>query len=131
MPDDIRADLRDFIVNEISSIAQLELLLLLHKDSAREWTAEDAARELYTSAEAMAALLEGFRARGYVIATGSPRVCYRFAPHVPEVEQLVRDLAQLYQERRVTVINLIYAGPVHKLQSFADAFRLRKPKPEN
>ncbi len=131
MPDDIRADLRDFIVNEIGSIAQLELLLLLHKDSAREWTADDAARELYTGAEAMAALLEGFRARGYVIATGSPQVCYRFAPHVPEVEQLVRDLAQLYQERRVTVINLIYAGPVHKLQSFADAFRLRKPKPEN
>lgn len=131
MPDDIRADLRDFIVNEIGSIAQLELLLLLHKDSAREWTAEDAARELYTGAQAMATLLEGFRARGYVTATGSPRVSYRFAPNVPEVEQLVRDLAQLYQERRVTVINLIYAGPVHKLQSFADAFRLRKPKPEN
>ncbi len=131
MPDDIRADLRDFIVNEIGSIAQLELLLLLHKDSSREWTADAAARELYTGAEAMATLLEGFRARGYVVATESLPLCYRFAPAEPAVEPLVRDLSQLYQERRVTVINLIYAGPMHKLQSFADAFRLRKPKPEN
>lgn len=131
MPDDIRADLRDFIVNEIGSIAQLELLLLLHKDSSRQWSADAAARELYTGAEAMATLLEGFRSRGYVSASDTSPICYRFAPTDPVVEPLVRDLAQLYQERRVTVINLIYAGPMHKLQSFADAFRLRKPKTES
>jgi hypothetical protein len=131
MPDDIRADLRDFIVNEIGSIAQLELLLLLHKDSSREWTVEAAARELYTGAEAMATLLEGFRNRGYVVTSESSPVAYRFAPTDAAVAPLVTDLARLYQERRVTVINLIYAGPMHKLQSFADAFRLRKPKTEN
>ena len=31
-----------------------------------------------------------------------------------------------YQQRRVTIINLIYSNPVKTLQDFADAFRLKK-----
>lgn len=130
MPDNIRADLRDFIVNEVGSIAQLELLLLLHQDARKDWNAEEAARALYTAADATAALLEGFRARGFVTVSDTQPPRYQFASRKPEHEQLVRDLAELYQTRRVTVINLIYAGPEQKLRSFADAFRLRKRKEE-
>jgi hypothetical protein len=128
MPDDIRADLRDFIVNEIGSIAELELLLLLLREPQKAWSAQEAAKALYTAEDATAAQLESFRARGY--ASGDASVGYTFAPRAPELQQLIADLAQLYQTRRVTVINLIYAGPVQKMKSFADAFRLRKPKPE-
>lgn len=128
MPDNIRADLRDFIVNEVSSIAQLELLLLLHQDARKDWSAEDAARALYTAADATAALLEGFKNRGLAVIADNAPARYRFAARSPEQEQLIRDLAELYKTRRVTVINLIYAGPEHKLRSFADAFRLRKRK---
>jgi hypothetical protein len=125
MPDEIRADLRDFIVNEIGSIAELELLLLLLRDPQKAWSAQDAAKALYTADDATAALLENFRTRGFANADAGR---YTFAPRTPEQQQLIADLAQLYQTRRVTVINLIYAGPVQKLKSFADAFRLRKPK---
>lgn len=126
MPDDIRADLRDFIVNEVGSIAQLELLLLLHQDAQKDWTAEQAAKALYTAVDATAALLEAFRTRGYVVLKDGQPHRYQFANRSPEQTQLMRDLASLYQTRRVTVINLIYAGPEEKLRSFADAFRLRK-----
>lgn len=130
MPENIRADLRDFIVNEIGSIAQLELLLLLHQDPRKVWTPEDAARALYTAANATAALLDGFKARGFATLVDANANAYQFSARSAESEQLVRDLAELYQTRRVTVINLIYAGPEHKLRSFADAFRLRKRKEE-
>jgi hypothetical protein len=126
MPDEIRADLRDFIVNEIGSIAELELLLLLLREPQKAWSAQDAAKALYTAEDATAAQLESFRTRGYAAADAGGR--YAFAARTPEQQQLIADLAQLYQTRRVTVINLIYAGPVQKLRSFADAFRLRKPK---
>jgi hypothetical protein len=125
MPDEIRADLRDFIVNEIGSIAELELLLLLLREPQKAWSAQDAAKALYTAEDATAALLENFRTRGFANADAGR---YTFAPRTAEQQQLIADLAQLYQTRRVTVINLIYAGPVQKLKSFADAFRLRKPK---
>jgi hypothetical protein len=131
MPHDIRAELRDFIVNEIGSIAQLELLLLLQTQPEKQWTAAEAARALYTAEDATTALLEGFRARGLASASDASPLTYQYAPRSPDLAQLVAELAQLYQARRVTVINLIYAGPVHKLQSFADAFRLRKPKQED
>ncbi len=130
MPENIRADLRDFIVNELSSIAQLELLLLLHQDARKDWNAEGAARALYTATAATAALLEGFRARGFVSVSESTPPRYQFASRTGEQQQLVSDLAELYQARRVTVINLIYAGPEQKLRSFAEAFRLRKRKEE-
>jgi hypothetical protein len=128
MPDEIRADLRDFIVNEIGSIAELELLLLLYREPQKVWSAQEAAKALYTAEDATAAQLESFRARGYaaIDAEGT----YSFTARSPDQHQLIADLAQLYQTRRVTVINLIYAGPVQKMKSFADAFRLRKPKPE-
>jgi hypothetical protein len=129
MPEDIRADLRDFIVNEIGSISELELLLLLFQEPQKAWNAQEAAKALYTAEDATAALLDRFRVRG--LAAVDSDGAYTFAARSPELQQLVADLAELYQSRRVTVINLIYAGPVQKLQSFADAFRLRKPKQED
>jgi hypothetical protein len=38
----------------------------------------------------------------------------------------VRTLAQAYNERPVTLIRMIYALRDPKIQSFADAFKLRK-----
>jgi hypothetical protein len=41
-------------------------------------------------------------------------------------DQLIDQLADLYQQRRVAVITQIYSRPVKNVQTFADAFRLRK-----
>ncbi|HTU80889.1 MAG TPA: hypothetical protein VMF61_02105 [Candidatus Acidoferrales bacterium] len=44
----------------------------------------------------------------------------------PEADELVRRLAELYADRRTAVIERIFSEPRDPLQSFADAFRLRK-----
>jgi hypothetical protein len=44
---------------------------------------------------------------------------------------LIDQLAVLYQQRRFSLVQLIYARPIDKLQSFADAFRFRKGKEDN
>lgn len=43
-----------------------------------------------------------------------------------EVDGYVQTLAQAYRERPVTLFRIIYALRDGKVQSFADAFRLRK-----
>ena len=43
-----------------------------------------------------------------------------------ELDELVGSLEKVYEERRVSVITLIYSKPVDKVRTFADAFRLRK-----
>jgi hypothetical protein len=42
------------------------------------------------------------------------------------LDDLLGELARHYQERRVAVITEIYSNPVKKVQTFADAFRLRR-----
>jgi hypothetical protein len=125
MPDEIPADIQRFLADNIRSIAQLELLLMLHRERQRTWTVADAARELYTAVSMTEPLLESLRAIGLVNLQGDQ---YQYAPKSKQLDQTVGELSQLYQQRRVTIINLIYSAPVQKLQDFADAFRIRKPK---
>jgi hypothetical protein len=49
-----------------------------------------------------------------------------FAPATPELEAAIAALTQAYNERPVTLIRTINALADHKLQSFADAFKLKK-----
>jgi len=49
-----------------------------------------------------------------------------FAPSTPELEAAIAALCQAYNERPVTLIRTINALADHKLQSFADAFKLKK-----
>jgi hypothetical protein len=43
-----------------------------------------------------------------------------------ETEQSIERLAELYKERRVSIISLIYSKPHQQVQAFADAFKIRK-----
>lgn len=49
-----------------------------------------------------------------------------FAPATPALEADIAALTQAYNERPVTLIRTINALADHKLQSFADAFKLKK-----
>lgn len=126
MPDDIPAAVALLVGEHIRSIAQLELLLLMHARPESSWTIEQAAKELYTAASMTEPLLETLRSSGLVARSEEAERRYRYGPRSPEVAGAVDELAKLYHQRRVTIINLIYAAPVKNLQNFADAFRIRK-----
>ena len=51
---------------------------------------------------------------------------YRYEPKSKELESAVDEVSKLYQQRRVTIINLIYSKPVDHVRSFADAFKFKK-----
>jgi hypothetical protein len=122
LPDDIR----QFITENISSVAKLEVLLFLRARKDEEWAAAALARELYTTPDMTATQLMELHVKGVLAAIESGERAYRYQPRTPELERVINDLATLYQERRVTVISLIYSEPMDKVRTFADAFRLRK-----
>lgn len=127
MNEDFPADIKQFIADHVDSVAQLELLLLLRADPGRDWTADEAGRDLYSAPDVTALQLADLQARAFV--TGGPRPdSFRFHPQTAEQDQLLARLADLYRDRRVAVITAIYSKPVDKIRSFADAFRLRKEK---
>jgi hypothetical protein len=56
---------------------------------------------------------------------GSDVFC-RYSPHTPELAERTARLLQVYRERPVTMIKLVYASARDPLKSFADAFRLKR-----
>ncbi|MBI3467767.1 MAG: hypothetical protein HY000_32565 [Planctomycetes bacterium] len=123
---DLPDDVKRFIVENVRSVAQLEMLLLLRANRNTLWTAESVSRALYTTPEMMAAQLAELQARGLLVSNEASDRQYRYEPKTAELDRTVGELEQIYKERRVSVISQIYSAPVDKVRTFADAFRLRK-----
>jgi hypothetical protein len=113
-----------FIADHISSVVQLEALLLLRSDR-RGWTADDLSRELRIDHDGALAQLERLASAALLVRDERTPSTYRYAPASESLARVVEELAAAYDERRVTIIGLIYSKPTDSLQVFADAFRFR------
>lgn len=117
-----------FIADHIGSVVELEVLLLLHAQPARQWSAADIGRELRIDPAWVSAHLKEMSARGLLSRSDEPEPIYAYRPGTAELDAAVNGLASAYADRRVTVITLIFSKPPDKIRSFADAFRLRKER---
>ena len=124
MSDEFPAELRQFIANQVESIAQLEALLILRQDAGQAWRAESLAQRLYITPEMTEAILADLVRRGFAVRLDDGG--YRYVGGNSEQDRLVDELGAHYRNRRVAVITEIYSKPVNKVQTFADAFRLRR-----
>ncbi|HEX7084236.1 MAG TPA: hypothetical protein VF186_09000 [Gaiellaceae bacterium] len=106
----------------IRSVEQLELLLLLRHDSARSWSPEEAARQLYTAPQS-AELRLGELVRARLVERDGDR--YRYAADAA-TDTVVGDLERVYRTHRSRIIAMIFDKPPAPVQAFADAFRLRR-----
>lgn len=126
---DLPDDVRQFIASNISSVAQLELLLLLRDEPDREWTSEEVSRHLYTAASGIVRELNDLVTKGLAYTTQAPDTKFRYRLNPEDKADMIVDrLAILYKERRVAVISLIHSHPMQTARSLADAFRIRKDK---
>ena len=118
---------RQFIIDHIDSVMQLEVLLLIASEPGRAWTVKDLAELLRIDPTWVDSQLRAMAARG-LVAQQPDSAAFRFEPRSAELSQALDELAKTYADRRVTVIGLIFAKPIDKIRSFADAFRIRKDK---
>jgi hypothetical protein len=120
---ELPSEVRAFIVRHLTSGAQLEILLLLHRDRSRPWTAAAVGRELRIDAEQAAWSLSRLLADG--LLAGDDESGFRFEPRLKRKAHAVDGLAALYPTYRVAIISLIFSKPSGPMQDFSDAFRLR------
>jgi DNA-binding transcriptional ArsR family regulator len=120
----IADDLLEFIRGSIRSVWNVELILLMWRQSRRTWAPDELVRELRASEFVVSEGLGALQAAGLVTAEADGR--YRYAPASPEFDRLVQQLDQVYRERPTAVTRAIFSSPTDKLQTFADAFRLKK-----
>ena len=122
LPDDVR----QFLHQNIDSVEQLEVLLLLWRTPERGWSSEEVATAIYSHPSSIVrrlTLLLGQR----LLREREPG-CYQYAPHTAELHETVTRVDHMYRERRVAVITLIASKPIETVRAFSDAFRIRKKK---
>ncbi|MGE0027662.1 MAG: hypothetical protein AB7O78_00035 [Thermoleophilia bacterium] len=120
--------LRAFVAEHISSVGELELLLLLRGDPHRAWTAREAASRLHHVPDWVADRLERLVRARMVIRLAGDHVAYRFGPADAALERSVEAVAEAFRARRASMISLIYARPEGAAR-LSDAFRLRGGDP--
>lgn len=122
MPQRIPGEAQDLIIKYIHSVAQLETLLFLRARPDTSVTAETVAREQKIGGDMAADLLTDLSGRGFLKETPEG---YRYAPS-SALSKGVDAVASAYGSYRVAIINLIFSKPSEGVQSFADAFRVRR-----
>jgi hypothetical protein len=125
--EDIPEEILLFIRDRIDSVEQLQILLLLVEQQSTEWSVEALSGALRSTTRSVEKRLkdlldtkvlapEAFGAGGVI----------RYAAYSPEAERATQELAAVFKKRPHTVIALIFTKPPAALQSFANAFKLKK-----
>lgn len=117
---------RTFINKNITSVEQIEVLLILHANPERIWTIEEISAILRSSPNSIRSRLTALEERALCRAVEDAGYRYIASGRLDEMVEL---LAQEYAGRRFSVIELIFSRP-DAARSFADAFRLREDDQE-
>lgn len=122
-------DTKRFLEANIDSLDQLEILRVLGEDPQREWRAIDLADAVQAAPQTIGTHLAVLQGRGLLsLQTRDAELFCRHGPANAELTERVESLLQVYRERPVTMIKLVYAAARDPLRTFADAFRLKKEK---
>jgi hypothetical protein len=120
--DPIPPKVKRFVDANISSVEQLELLLLLRRTKPRSWTARTASLELRTSPQSVATRVAELVARGLVKVDDGE---FTYAAS-SSADGTVGELERVYATYRTRVITMIFDKPPRPIRDLADAFRLRR-----
>jgi DNA-binding IclR family transcriptional regulator len=122
-------DVQHFVHQNIDSVEQLEVLLLLWRSPERGWTSEDVATAVYSHPSSVVRRLALLLDQG-LLREPAPG-CFQYAPRTAQLHQTVTHLDHMYRERRVAVITLIASKPIENVRAFSDAFRIRRKKEDD
>lgn len=112
---------RTFVNKTITSVEQIEVLLILHANPDRVWSVGEISAILRSSPYAIESRMPGLiGARLAKAVEGGYQYVASGRSHA-----YVEMLQEEYSARRFSVIELVFSRP-DPLQSFADAFRLKE-----
>lgn len=116
-----------FLQRCVANVDAAELLLALFREPGRSWQPQELSAQLESVANLSEAdvqrALDAFQTCSVVTRDTEQRVRYRASP---SHDAHLVTLARLYVERPVTLFRTIYALRDTKINTFADAFKLRR-----
>ena len=116
--------LRTFIKEKIQTVLRLEVLLLLHQQQSRSFSAAEVASELGFETEPAQRQLTALEAIGLVVRSGTDESKYKYRPVDATLRSTVEKLAVAYSTQRVPILSIILAEQPDRTRLFAEAFRI-------
>ena len=121
----IPADVRQFIVDKIDSVPQLEALLLTWERPAESWTEETLSRSLYVE-PLLAKRIVADLIRHGLVKKLEPSGALAFDSAWDPDGAFIKRLAQTYRTHLVRVATLIHSNASAAVRDFARAFDFKK-----
>jgi hypothetical protein len=118
-----------FIQTTLPSYDAAVILVRVSRDPERAWTAEELAEAMgldARSAPEVRQLLDHFAQAGVLEIAGEGT--FHLVPETGAMRAVVDELRTAYDRRPVTLIRAIDSASRAKIQSFADAFRLKRER---
>jgi hypothetical protein len=125
LADVVRRDIDEHIDN----LDSLEVVMLVFRDQTRTWTSENVAAALRISVRVARRELDRMRARGTLKVVGDSSA-FMFDVSDPDRTAAVARIASMYGSRRIELINYVASQTLKRIQSIADAFKVRKDRGE-
>ena len=124
----ISQGLKKFIKEKIQTVLRLEILLLLHHQQTRSFTAAEVANELGFEKEDVNGQLTALETIGVVVESNPDKHKYRYHPVNEALRSMVDQLAVGYSKQRVPILSVILADHPDRTRLFAEAFRIIRGK---
>jgi len=106
---EISTELEKFTHANITSIEQLEILLLLFEENDRAWSPTDVAARLYIQPDSARDRLTDLANKGLATCRLDPEPRYQYTNSDGRRHLLVRELLEAYRIRRVAIISLVFS----------------------
>jgi hypothetical protein len=117
----IPRDIKDFLGKYIDSIEQFEILLLLFRQTNKDWAVDAVVSELGAARPVVEKSLDDLVQYGLVTQQHG---LYRIMLNNNQQMRLLERLSQFYTDRRVTILNLIFSRHLDRIRAFADSFKM-------
>jgi hypothetical protein len=119
----ISESLKRFLREQIQTVIRLEVLLLLHRNRSRLFTAPDVAHELGFDNDLAQQQLSELAARE-LVEFNSEQCTYKYGPVNAAQRSMIDQLAASYSRQRVPILSVILAEHPHRTRRFSEAFRM-------
>jgi hypothetical protein len=117
---------KDFVIQHITSVEELEILLFLHAERQRSWSVAEVNAQLRSQESSVAKWLALLANIKLVTCTSGATARYQFPGDSETLAEQTAAVAAVYNDFRVRIIELIYSKPADQLLNFSNAFNLRK-----
>ena len=114
----------DFLLEQVDSIPELEMLLLLWRRCPAGCTVQQLASQLYISPVQAETVISALMRRGLVLPSDSEQ--FRYNDFSSEQNNLMSSVEDTYRKELIRITHLIHSKASPGVLAFARAFRLRK-----